>query len=96
MKVLIDSYNCSNRINNWNNFIFHTIMEEKEALPITFSEPITNDIEEPMPFEVTLPYEEVTESFYVERPADITPSFECFVQKQASYGLLDGKYLIRY
>jgi len=61
--------------------------------------------EEPLPFEVPLPFEEIpfdepsseaTESFYIERPADIPLSFECFVQKQASYGLLDGKYLIRY
>ena len=87
-------------------------MEEKEELPfpielepmtISFSEPsplqIQEEIletyfEEPVPFEVPLPYEEViTEELYVERPLDEAP---VFVQKQASYGLLDGKYLIRY
>ena len=70
-------------------------MEEKEDLPITFSAPIEQPLpieESYVPFEVPLPYEEVpTEEatdFYVERPIDITPAYECFVQKQASYGLL--------
>jgi hypothetical protein len=86
-------------------------MEEKaEELPFpiedlpTFSEPLQIQEEilqtyfqEPIPFEVPLPFEEIpTEELYVERHLDIAPSFECFVQKQASYGLLDGKYLIRY
>jgi hypothetical protein len=72
------------------------LKEPTVLLDTPFGEVLEN-FQEPVPFEVPLPFEEIpTEELYVERPADIAPSFECFVQKQASYGLLDGKYLIRY
>lgn len=87
-------------------------LETTEPLPIdetSFKEPTIIEVplpidetsfQEPVPFEEQLPYENVpTEEaveLYVEVPVDVTPAFECFVQKQASYGLLDGKYLIRY
>jgi hypothetical protein len=85
--------------------ILETYFEEPVPLNLSVasldgsSRVIGNEV--PYPFEIPLPYEEViTEELYVERPLDeakdIPLSFECFVQKQASYGLLDGKYLIRY
>ena len=69
---------------------------EEEKLPITFSEPLKDtpfgevfeNFQEPVPFEVPLPFEEI--------PVEEPPSLPYFVQKQASYGLLDNKYLIRY
>ena len=67
----------------------------EESLGITFSEPIA----EPLPYDNTesleLPFpfdEEVITEELLEPVAEPLP----FVQKQASYGLLDGKYLIRY
>ena len=79
-------------------------LEVKEPLQITFSDPLQIQekilqtyFQEPVPFEVPLPFEEIPfdETFYVELPVEPLP-VECFVQKQASYGLLDNKYLIRY
>jgi len=89
----------SEALENFQEEILQTYFEEptiiEVPLPIESLETI-----EPVPFEVQLPYENVpTEEaveLHVEVPVDVTPAFECFVQKQASYGLLDGKYLIRY
>jgi len=84
-------------------------LETKEPLQITFSEPLEppfgevfsealeNFQEEPIPYEISLPYATVDEAkeLYIEIPVEPLP-VEVFVHKQASYGLLDGKYLIRY
>ena len=79
----------------------------EESLGITFSEPVaeplpydnTESLELPFPFDETLqsfPYEEVPTEMPLVEPIDVTKAYECFVHKQSSYGLLDGKYLIRY
>jgi hypothetical protein len=80
---------------------------QEEILETYFEEPLKDtpfsevleNFQEPEPFEITLPYEEViTEEIPLpfSEVLENFPAFECFVHKQASYGLLNGKYLIRY
>jgi len=61
------------------------ILEEPLNLPVASLEGSSRVIGNEVPY----PFEEC----HLECPIDIPP---VFVHKQASYGLMDGKYLIRY